>query len=626
MVKHLRLLGNAYNMTRRSLSYCITDLPENLNVKAFIYSSETKNFVALEDGKLSGYRVGRNLGEINPKKLITLFDEYKKNRFHSRNIFNASFSIEMLFQEFDQKSYLEFIEKLNQSAVKTLKIKQNRKNIAFYNHSIPSSNLNLEGKDYDDATRILSKTIYFLPFIKEIIDYDPKEGEKILNNFLPSSQVNPVKSLNDYLKTPYATDSFYKRIGGMRIHLIKEMHDFVFHGIVDENGVVDNQLYENRIVNIPIANSANKDTHDSLKVILNIFNQNKFFTKKARQAMFDATSYKNEWIRNKEVILLNDFEPLIKEYLSSIALYLILPSYIEKFSGEFSAVNFNGDKLFPDKYDHWFVKYVIKEISLFLQDALIQDVPRKIYEYSKEYENKSSKINSYGSLFIENLEDKKSIPQWHKAFEDHEINGVKFCCLVNEQELKEEANYVNHCASGYGLRCLDGIRHVVSGVVEESGERFTLRFSTNSKNRFFYDECVTEKNEIGERKFLSEKAENSIQILLKKIESREITLNPIFGNINKDFTIADAIGFDFTNKKQQEDLFQSFNSYAILPTTSTNFEDFKTEIGLDEFLNKVISQHVELLSENSQNPPSTITFPFGCYSLKGPRESCGYLD
>lgn len=626
MTKHFRFLGNAYNPMRRVLSNCITNLPMNLNVKALIYSLETKNFVALEGDKLFCYRIGNNLDELNPQKLITLFDEYNKNRLHSRNIFNTSFAIERLFQEFDQESYLEFVAKLNKVAVEILKIKQNRNNIAFYNHSIPSKNLNLEGKDYETAVRSLSKAIYFLPFLKEIIDYDPKEGQRILNNFLPSSKVDPIKSLNDYLKTPYAPPSFYRRVGNMRMHLIKEMHDFVFHGIVNINGAVDNQLYENRIVNIPIANSVNKDAHDSLKEIIKIFNQNKFFTKKAKQEMLEAVAYKNEWNKNKEVILLNDFEPLIKEYIFAIALRLILPSYIEKFNEKFT-ISFNKtDKPFPDKYDHWFVKYIIKEISSFLQDTLIKDAPRKIYEYSKKYENKSSKINSRGLLLIENLDDQKPVLHWHKAFEDYEINGVKFRCLVNEKELREEASYVNHCAAGYGPRCLEGIRHVVSGIVEESGERFTLRFSTNGKDRFVYDEYVAEKNETGERKFLSQEAKNSIQILLENIESRKIVLNPIFGNLNKNLTIIDVIGFDFTNKQQQEDLFQEFNTYNTLPTIATSLEDFKIEIGLDEFLNKVIDQHNTLLLENSQNPPSTIALSIGYKPLKGPRESCGYLD
>lgn len=621
--------GN-HNLLRRFLStstkdFCMKNLPSNFNIKSLIYCAKTNEFLALgKDNKLNSYRLGSNVGEVSPEKLVKIYGNYQKNTISNNEIFSA-YSIEKLSKEFDEDLYLEFVEELHPCAVEIHRIRQNRENISFYNHSIPSSHLNLEIKDYDDAVRSLSKAIHFLPLLSRIINDDHQKGQKLLHNFLPSSQIDPITSLNNYLETPHASPSFFKRVGNMHKSLIKEMYDFIYSDIVDANGIVDNRLYGKKIINIPKATAISANRHDSLKSILMAFHGNNFFSKNAKHQMFEAIAYENEWCKNKETILLNDFESSIGEYLSAISLQLILPSYIDKFNDKVAAINFNKNKQsFPDKYDHWFVKYITKEISSFLQDSFIKDSPRKIYEYSKEYENKASHINMFRPLVVQNSQDKQS-PQWSKAFEDCQINNVAFRCLTNERELKEEADNLYHCAAGYGPRCRAGIRHVVSAIVKETGERFTLRFSTNHKDQFYYDEVVTKKDEKGERESLSAQGQDAIQTLINKIASKEIRLNPVFGNINKDFTISDAVGFDITNKTQQEDLFHMINSHPILPTMATNFEDFKAEIGLETFLNKVLDRHIILLSENKYSPPPVIAAAIG-YAIKGPREGCGYLD
>ena len=177
-------------------------------------------------------------------------------------------------------------------------------------------------------------------------------------------------------------------------------------------------------------------------------------------------------------------------------------------------------------------------------------MPEQIYEYAKEYDNKASGINNSKPLFVKRMEGlgegKQLESGWFKAFENCEINGVQFRCLVNEKELKEEADYLHHCAAGYGPRCRDGIRHIVSGTVSETGERFTLRFSSCG-GKIVFDEAVTIIDN-GKRDILSKEAEGAVETLLEKINSQEIKLSPVFGSLNKDFTISDTAGFDITNK------------------------------------------------------------------------------
>ncbi|MBU6339726.1 MAG: hypothetical protein KGQ36_07150 [Rickettsiales bacterium] len=643
MTKFLKSLRPLENSSfRRALSsliskdICITDLPQELrDTKALIYSPKTNNFIASEKNQLNGYRVVEGLVKSS-QDLIKLYAESKKD-IRANKIHSSSYPVENLIEKFDDDSYSKFVEKLHPTAAEILRLRKEKENIRYYNSSIPRSDLGLTGKDYDDAVRNLSRAMHFLPFLENIGNY--REKQELLNNFLPSSSSDPIKSLNQYLKTPYASLSFFRRIGNMQPHLIKTLHDFVYEGIVDENkpdkDKVDKELYGKRISEVPIATSLNSDVHNALKYFMNFCYGNDFFTKKAKQAMFDAIVDGSEnWIKNEKAISSENFESSIDEYLSSAATQLILPSYIEKFNERVNTINqtkfFISDKkeYFPDKYEHWLVKYAIKEITSFLQDSLIKDTPERIYENAKEYENRASKINASRPLYMERLkkmeESQQTNFEWSKAFEDCEIDGVKFRCLVNELELKKETDHLHHCTSGYGPRCRAGIRHIVSGTVEETGERFTLRFSSEGNNKFKNDETVTE-NDKGKRKELSKKANEAIQILCKKIESKEITLNPVFGNLNKDFTISDAIGFDLTSKTQQEDLFQAYNAHPILPTTATSLENFKEEIGLESFLNKVLDEHIKLLSENGKAPPPKVAKAIG-YGLKGPRESCGSLD
>jgi len=622
----------AQNLTRSlsSTNNCITDLPPNLKTKALIYSSKEGQFVALgKDNKIAAYRTSSSLLE-SQEDFVKAYTKHTKEPNFDNKIFSANFpSIEEICQGFDEDSWLEFMKKLHPSAVSILKIdEKNRKNIRSYNHAIPSSGLALQGDEYDCAVRNFSKAIHFLPFLEKIINGNPEGGKKLLDSFLPSSELDPAKSLIDYLKTPHAKRSFFKRVGDMHPHLIKEFHDLIFNGIVDENGVVDKKLYGERISVIPIPNKLDEERHNSLKRFVDFCFTNGFFTKKAKQEMFDEV-IKNDgdWVKNTEVVLSKNFKSLMDEYLSSMALNLILPTYIEKFNEKADISLDKSCQHFPDKYDHWSTKYVLKEITTFLQDAMIRGMPEQIYEYAKEYDNKASGINNSKPLFVKRMEElgegKQLESGWFKAFENCEINGVQFRCLVNEKELKEEADYLHHCAAGYGPRCRDGIRHIVSGTASETGERFTLRFSSGG-GKIVFDEAVTIINN-GKRDILSKEAEGAIKTLLEKIKSQEIKLSPVFGSLNKDFTISDTAGFDITNKDEHAALFQAYNSLSLIPIKTKSLEDFNREIGLEDFLNKTIESHIKL-NLRSLTPPSSIGNAIADNLHKGPREGGGILD
>ena len=182
---------------------------------------------------------------------------------------------------------------------------------------------------------------------------------------------------------------------------------------------------------------------------------------------------------------------------------------------------------------------------------------------------------------------------------------------------------MHHCAAGYGPRCRDGIRHIVSGTVSETGERFTLRVSSCG-GKIVFDEAVTIIDN-GKRDILSKEAEGAVETLLEKINSQEIKLSPVFGSLNKDFTISDTAGFDITNKDEHAALFQAYNSLSLIPIKTKSLEDFNREIGLEDFLNKTIESHIKL-NLRSLTPPSSIGNAIADNLYKGPREGGGILD
>ncbi len=640
--KNFRRAFTSYKKSE-SNNFLIENLPTDLDCKALLYKAPDHLFSIDNKEKLYKFRIYRDLIK-SPTDLAKVFSKYKENPRNSEYIYSSSIPIEDLLQDLDPNLYKSFLDKLNPIATNILKLEENKKNLELYNYSIPSPQLNLEKNSYDNAVRDLSKALYFLPVLKQIRDYDNEKGQDLLDSLVSSTNNSKLDSLNEVLNTPNANFAFYRRIGGMNQYQIKKFHDLFYdHDLTGENQNYDKK-FANKISSIPIANSVNKAEHDEFIKFVKFCEYDKSFSDKAKQAMFNKiTTVEKNWSENSNIVFSNDFKQSQEEYFSSIAVNLILPHYIEEFNKEINSKNNNPKSktslAFPDKYEHWLVKYVKKEITFFLKDALIKPeklsseeysnylTPKELYQYAKEHENRASGINAQKPLLLERLkkfeENKQLNFQWAKAFEDIEIDGVKFCCLVNEKELKEEAEFLRHCAEGYGQICNEGLRHIVSGIVEETGERFTLRFSSFS-NKLIYDETVTKK-ENGERVFLSEKAKDAINTLLKKIDSKEIIISNDLGNLNKNLTISEAVGYDISSKEDYEKLFEAYKLNKILPTKAQSITDFLDEINIKEFLKNNLEEHVNLLSNNPTIPSLEVSESIGI-RLQKPREYVSMLD
>lgn len=633
--KNFRRAFTSYKESESS-NFLIENLPTDLNCKALLYKAPDHFFLIDNKEKLHQFRIKSDLIK-SPNDLVKVFSKYKENPRNSEYIFNSSLLIKDLLQDLDPNLYKSFLDKLNPIATNILKLEENKKNLELYNHSIPSPELNLEKDSYNNAVRDLSKALYFLPVLKQIRSYDNKKGQDLLDNLVSSKTSSKVELLNKNLNIPNANFSFYRRVGEMNQYQIKKFHDLFYNQ--------ENENYNRELISsIPIANSVNKAEHDEFVNFIKFCEYDKSFSDKAKQAMFNKIiAVDKNWSENSNIVSLNDFKQSQEEYFSSIATNLVLPHYIDEFNKEINNKNNNPKSktslAFPDKYEHWLVKYVEKEITSFLKDALIKPetssseedsnylTPKEIYQYAKEHQNRASGINAQKPLLLERLknyeENKQLNFQWAKAFEDVEIDGVKFRCLVNERELKEEADFLGHCAAGYGQICNKGLRHIVSGIVEETGERFTLRFSSVD-NKLIYDETVAKK-ENGERVFLSQKAKEAINILLRKIDSKEIIINNDLGNLNKNLTVSEAVGYNISSKEDYEKLFEAYKSNKILPTKAQNITDFIEEINIKEFLGNNLKKHIDLLSNNPTIPPLVVSEAIGA-QLKTPREYVSRLD
>jgi len=529
---------------------------------------------------------------------------------------NVQFYPSMLCKQFRNDEWKEIIPHLHPIAINILKIEHDVEKLDHYNLCIPPED-DLMGVDYDRAVRNLSKALHFFPPLATIISDDYQTGRNIHNNFIQGVSGQPVRQLVSYLQIPLATRSFLKRASGLQPYIIKTLYNYVFDGLLNDDNELNLKLYEQRISSIP--RPTDSPNYSAMFIILrNLHGSDVFLTPQTKSKMFNAIARQGSWNANQD-LLTSDFKSSLEEYLINFSLQFLLTSYIEKFNTRITDESQN----FPDKYDHWFTKYILDELALFLQHTLIDfKTPQEIHRYIDEYWDRTSQINMARPAFVERArkfeeQGYQSYPQWTKAFEDCEINGVKFHCLINEKELSQEAEIVGHCSKGYGQRCRNGTRHIVSGIVTETGEAFTLRFTSQGRNTIKWDETVTQAHNHG-RIALSQEAANSIKELLNKIESKEIKICSPFGNIDRNFTITDAIGCE---SKDLENLFQTHLNFNVIPTNSKTLAGFLTETSFDKYFDENFERHYQISIQ--QTPPPNIKVR---EIDTGPREGVGILD
>lgn len=580
-------------------------------------------------GEVKAFNLGYNTKAKTAEEFRKLYSEKK---LVSRPY------IQEVIGSFDSKTWSNFVDGyLNSVITSILPIREKRELISSYKYCIPPASFEENATvTRDRATRNLTKAIHFFPMLAgSVMDNDRKVGLDILHSVIPGFSSKPSEKLVRYLGIPNATTGFMKRIGSAPNHYgVKDLYQYVFDGI-DVRNISDRKLLNNRVSQLPFAQ--NEEQYDAMwKAVRSL--KSSFLQERSKARLFNNIR-NGEWQQNNEV-LDQSFSPSLHHYLSSMALFLVLPEYIKKFDEHIENGNstfslFSKKKNnFPKKYNHWFVQHVVDDLSLLLEEKFLADsTPKSIGEKIKEFDKRTPAIDANRPIFLERKEEFRcnnyqSYPQWYKLFDDCEIDGFKFCCLCSEAELAEEADQVGHCGSGYGHRCHNGIRHIVS-VIAPDGERVTIRLdnSTNGlgQHSISLGEIVTSKIDDFNRHNLSPKMKQMVDNFVRDLSENKIQISSKVGSIDRDYSISDMLGFDQNDEQSCERIFLACKEAGAIPTTAKTLDEFKLEIGLDDYLSKVIPQHIRL-SDNQSPPPDIAAKRSERLKDKGAREFIGGMD
>jgi len=560
-------------------------------------------------------------------------------KLHAARQLRNSISIGKVLESFDSKTWSSFVAKyLNPVITNILPIEQERELVTSYKYCIPpASFVATPTVTRERAMRNLAKALHFFPMITgSILEYDQKNGLEILHEVIPGVSSKPGEKFLRYLNIPDATPGFIRKISSAKHHfLIKYLYDYVHDGI-DLKSAAGRKLLNNTIAALPPA--WDKKQAEAMWDVVNSLKSSSLQKKVQRKLFSNIQS--GDWDNNRHV-LKKEFGTSLRNYLSSIALFLILPEYIKKFDEKIEKDNatkslFGKKKSsFPKSYNHWFVQHVVDELVVFLEDKLLsQSTPKKINDRIKEFDKRTPAIDANRPIFLKRREEFKrnnyqSYPEWYKLFDDCEIEGFKFRSLCSEAELAQEADEIGHCGGGYGQRCRNGIRHIVS-VTAPDGERVTLRLDSRPPNMFgeytiSLGEIVTAKIDGINRQDISPKMNQMVNNFVRNISEYKIQTSRVVGAIDRNYSISDMAGVELDDIESREGIFSVFRDSDVIKTTARTLDEFLREIDLDGYLSEVLPKHAALSANNSPTPEIEAKIAERLKD-KGAREFIGGMD
>ncbi|MES2960795.1 MAG: hypothetical protein V4694_00225 [Pseudomonadota bacterium] len=523
------------------------------------------------------------------------------------------------------------IKPLNQQALFNLKLDVNpsHEELRIYNYCIPQKN------EYDEigtqrAIRNRSKLLGTFPLMVRVIENSPSIGKHLLKNFDQGESSKPTDSLKEHLEMSFASTAFMKRIShASSITTAKALYDITHEGIVDSTGITDEKTYTRRISDLPLPHS-DREQYDAMYKILTAVNDSDLKPQIKSKIFFNT---ERRWTENGAVITRN-FPELLKEYSQSIAKDLVLPEYIARYqeTAKNSLILTHNPQRFQ-RYNDWFTAHTLFQVSDLVSDTILSKLsPQKLVENAERLDRLTTQINEARPFFLERVEKFKSegnyqrLPEWHKIFPDQEINGCKFRALTTLAEISQEGREMNNCVGGLEYKCRAGTVHIIAGI-SPNGERFTFRLDGGHFGKVSKTTDVEKKRVPGQSFFASKEVQEAVNILCKRIDTNQITLNPLRGSINKDYTINDALGFDITSKEHRAAIFEAYREAHVLPAEISkamkNQESFFEIIGLDHFLQQSVPESIKISKKNE--PPSRIAAIEAAKIKKGPRE-LSYLD
>ncbi len=569
--------------------------------------------------------------KIHSKSLAINSEESKEEilkRAISEN--SRSISLSEATSNLEESLWGKFVDNLNPLAVSNLGLRESNNNLKLYNVCMPNK---VDATD-QERQKIIRKRSNLFRFFPLIASHFSSQESRWLDKFIGDFSYT-TSQLKNLLETPNATVGFLKRAAGApNLVIAKNLDQFLRYGLKKE----DKKLYNNRVTNIPLLHE--KEEQDAMWKALEVLKECDL-TDKARAKIF--LNSKNNWRGSKEAIFslqsnwrsaenkdanANLFKDLTWQYCLAIADDLILPAYVKKSKQVSVEKKYDSSPLI--KLEDVFTKNVRSTVVDFVQDSLLSKMTiKKLANSAEKFERVLNVINEAKTALSDSSNssenDDKLNAKWHKIFPDQEINGIKFVVIDNDFDLKNESRRVGNCVINLSKACHLGSAHVVSGL-HPSGEVFSIRLNFSPPT----DTKIHEVNGRG-NKWVSKDVEEAVKILEEKIANKNIVLNQNRGDIDKDLTIKQMLGFDFEKEGSVESVFAAYKAQDLLPVSANNLEDFYKEIDLNGFLSRVkidMSKEMERRSGGDNNIPSSKISRFNVKHLgngKGARE-ISYLD
>ena len=583
----------------------------NKNVKAAIYGPPIgsgqyfRSIVVDKDAKLKPVLIRSQIVTSQPESIISALDSLREDS-GSDVVMMDPIHIEKIFSSFEEGTRQQFLDHLNQSAVDHLGIRSSSSRIDLYNQCMPDRNFDdtdLEGlKTWERAVRNRSRTIASFPLILQAIERaDIYDKRRLLDNIDHRPSSKPTEFFKDVFQIPHATSGFVRRIANAPdLESAKTLHDFLSDGL-SKRGEFDENEFNRRVANIPLPH--NQEEYAAMWKVLKALNRCRI-TNHAKAQIF--LNIGQDWIKNATVIK-DDFEDLVQKYSRTLADDLVLPAYIREFKDKDKPALWRSPKRRFEKFDDWFTDHARAQCFSVIDDAVLSKLtPEKLLKYADRLEHMTGEINQAKPVLNKQLElsresEETRLPEWHRIFPDQEINGIKFKVILNSSELQQEGDEMRHCVVSLRKNCLFGDAHILSGFHPSTGERFSVHLKSSGRGAVRFIEATGVRNA-----FISNEVREAVDILLAKLSKGEIKISDQVGNVKKDFTVTDALGFDV--QTYAEGVFRAYREAGVLPMgiekSMGDRESFYQTIGLPSFFAANIEK--DLQRSTREDVPSTI--------------------
>lgn len=458
---------------------------------------------------------------------------------------------------FDEDKWKEFISFLNPLIADNLQLRdpKNRDLILFYNYCLFEDKHNSQHNS-DRVVRNRSIALGNLPIMGSILertDEKSQESRKAIDNG------KSIEVLQGYFDNAHwATQGFLRRVSHVKsLNEVEKFGRVLSSDLYIDGKGFDEKRYGNRVSDIPHSAKDLDEFKFRLKCAVYL---EKTFPKRVATNLFLNTkkwtgaSEPNDNHLPRYVLYTPD------DYFRHVTEDVFLPAYLR-----------DKDVSREDCDNPEFVDAMVRKLQPVVEVRMtsILDLGR-LRGYVNRMERNRAKVNSSKILLTEELHQsgRNTKSSWHPIFADQRVGGVKFKVLTNQEELSEESDRMNNCVKGLAQSCRNSNGHVLSGMsfslyLSETTSGFRIiQIRGGGKSMPMWEDVI------------------AADLLIKKMNSGEIELNPKRGAIEKDEDIYTRLGFDPFNPDHVKGVMDAYKDARVLPTQIRE-EDLE---GLAKFL------------------------------------------